>query len=70
MRYRVLAKRLRKLGCQELRSAKGSHRIWYNATTDMETVVPDWGTKDLKPGTVRGIIRQLGISRQEFGSIK
>ena len=27
MRYRTLAKRLKKLGCRELRSAKGSHRI-------------------------------------------
>ncbi|MEW5717360.1 MAG: type II toxin-antitoxin system HicB family antitoxin [Chloroflexota bacterium] len=31
---------------------------------------PDWGSKDLAPGTVRAIIRQLGISREEFGPIK
>ncbi len=70
MRYRTLAKRLKKLGCEELRSAKGSHRIWYNPNTDLEAVAPDWGTKDLRLGTVRAIIRQLGISRKEFGSIK
>jgi predicted RNA binding protein YcfA (HicA-like mRNA interferase family) len=69
MRYRELAKRLRKLGCQELRSGKGSHRMWYNPETNQVTAVPDWGSKDLAPGTVRAIIRELGIGRDEFGSI-
>ena len=70
MKYRNLAKRLKNLGCQELRQAKGSHRYWRNPKTGQVTGVPDWGGKDLKPGTVRGIIRNLGISRKEFGSIK
>jgi predicted RNA binding protein YcfA (HicA-like mRNA interferase family) len=44
--------------------------MWYNPATDMETVINNWGHKDLKPGTIRAIIRQLGISREEFGPIK
>jgi predicted RNase H-like HicB family nuclease len=28
------------------------------------------GGKDLSPGTVRAIIRELGISREDFGPIK
>ena len=70
MRYREIAKRLRRLGCQELRKGKGSHRIWYNPATEKVAAVPDWGSRDLAPGTVRAIIRELGISRREFGSIK
>ncbi|MBN1992574.1 MAG: type II toxin-antitoxin system HicA family toxin [Anaerolineae bacterium] len=70
MRYRELSKRLEKLGCYQLRTAKGSHRYWYNPTTDKVVAVPDWGQKDLKPGTVRGILRNLGISRKDFGPIK
>jgi predicted RNA binding protein YcfA (HicA-like mRNA interferase family) len=70
MRYRELAKRLQELGCEELRQAKGSHRFWRNPTTDQVTSIPDWGAKDLATGTVRSILRQLGISRQEFGPIK
>lgn len=70
MNYRQLARRLRKLGCEELRQAKGSHRYWHNPMTNEVTAVPDWGSKDLKPGTVRGIIRALGISRKDFGPIK
>jgi predicted RNA binding protein YcfA (HicA-like mRNA interferase family) len=37
MRYRELAKRLRKLGCQEVRAGKGSHVIWRNPATGMIT---------------------------------
>ncbi len=70
MKYRQLALRLREMGCEELRQAKGSHRYWLNPITGQVTGVPDWGSKDLAPGTVRGIIRQLGLSREEFGSIK
>ena len=70
MRYRQLAKRLRNLGCEELRSGKGSHRIWHNPVTNGLATIPDWGSADLAPGTVRAIIRELGISRREFGSIK
>jgi predicted RNA binding protein YcfA (HicA-like mRNA interferase family) len=70
MRYRELARRLSKLGCSELRAGKGSHRIWRNPATDMVATVPDWGSKDLAPGTVRAVIREMGITRREFGPIK
>lgn len=70
MRYRELAKRLRGLGCQELRQGKGSHIIWLNPETGKIASVPDWGPRDLAPGTVRAIIRELDIDRKAFGSIK
>jgi len=70
MRYREVARRLRQLGCRELRQDKGSHRIWHNPATGKVSAVPDWGPKDLAPGTVRAVIRELGIDRREFGSIK
>ncbi len=69
MRYREVAKRLKKLGCQELRQGKGSHRIWFNPETNQVASIPDWGSKDLAPGTVRAIVRELGIDRQSFGKI-
>jgi len=61
---------LRELGCEELRRAKGSYRFWRNLATNQVTAVPDGGSKDLAPGTVRSIIRQLGINRDAFGPIK
>ena len=70
MRYRDVAKRLRDLGCEELSGGKGSHRKWHNPANSKVAVVPDWGHKDLAPGTVRAVIRELGISRDRFGLIR
>ena len=33
MRYRELVKKLRRLGCEFVRRAGGSHEIWYNPHT-------------------------------------
>lgn len=67
MNYRDVARWLAALGCQELpRRAGGSHRKWYNPTTDRATVVPDWGGRDLKLGTVRAVVHQLGIEWDQF----
>jgi len=32
------------------------------------TVVPDWAGRDLKTGTVRGAVRQLGLEWSAFES--
>ncbi len=70
MKYREVAKKLQQLNCQELpRRKDGSHRKWFNPATGRATVVPDWGAKDLKLGTVRAAIRQLGIDWETFESI-
>ena len=62
MKYRELAKRLKILGCYEIkRKGKGSHRKWVNPDSGKGTVIPDWGNKDLKEGTLKAILKQLGI---------
>jgi predicted RNA binding protein YcfA (HicA-like mRNA interferase family) len=67
MKYREVARKLSALRCQEMpRQGGGSHRKWRNPTTQRATVVPDWGSLDLKMGTVRAAVRQLGIDWQEF----
>jgi len=71
MKYLELARKLQMLGCIEIpRRGGGSHRRWHNPATGQATSVPDWGHKDLPPGTVRAIVRQLGLSREDFGEIK
>lgn len=32
----------------------------------MGSPVPDWGSKDLKSGTIRAAVRQLGLDCEEF----
>ena len=67
MKYREVARKLRTLGCEELpRRSRGSHRKWHNPANDRATVLPDWRGKELKMGTVRAVVRQLGIGWQEF----
>ncbi|MBW4473354.1 MAG: type II toxin-antitoxin system HicA family toxin [Stenomitos rutilans HA7619-LM2] len=67
MKYRDVTRKLKALGCQELpRRGGGSHRKWFNPETQQVTVLPDWGSRDLKLGTVRAAIRQLGIDWNAF----
>ena len=67
MIYREIAGKLNRLGCQEIkRPGGGSHRKWFNPATNGGTVIPDWGRRDLKIGTLRGSIRQLGIDWSRF----
>jgi mRNA interferase HicA len=67
MKYREVARKLTALGCNELRrTGGGSHRKWQNPATQQATVIPDWGGRDLKLGTVRAAVRQLGIDWQDF----
>jgi mRNA interferase HicA len=65
--YREVAAKLRRLGCDELpRRGPGSHRKWHNPRTGGSTVLPDWGGKDLKMGTVRAVVRALDLNWDTF----
>jgi predicted RNA binding protein YcfA (HicA-like mRNA interferase family) len=69
VRYLEITRKLLALGCQEKQrrsKGKGSHRKWFNPGNNRATTVPDWGSKDLKTGTVRGIIKQLGLDWEAF----
>ena len=70
MKYREFAEKLRALGCQEIkRKGKGSHRKWINPASGKGTVIPDWGSEDLKTGTIRAILKQLEIDPEEFRKV-
>ena len=67
MNYRKLSKRLRTLGCQELsRPKRGSHRKWFNPATRGSTIIPYHGSQDIALGIVRKVVRDLGLSWEEF----
>lgn len=56
---------LKKAGFIERRQT-GSHLILKNEQSGKITVVPIHGNKDIKIGTLRSIIRQSGVSTEEF----
>ena len=45
---------------------RGSHALYLRASDRRRIVIPMHGTKDLKPGTLRGIITDMGLSVDEF----
>lgn len=66
MNYRELSKRLRDLGCEFLRNGAGNHRIWWNPANGRYTTIPDWGNRDLKIGTLRGVLAGLGLTLRDI----
>lgn len=67
MIYREAARKLAALGCREVpRRGSGAHRKWTNPAANRSTVLPDHGGKDLKPGTLRAAVRQLGLNWAVF----
>ena len=67
MKYREAAQRLRALGCYETpRRGGGSHRKWHCPRSGRDAALPDWGSTDLKMGTLRAAVRQLGLSWEDF----
>jgi predicted RNA binding protein YcfA (HicA-like mRNA interferase family) len=63
--YLEIIQRLRAAGFEFDRQAKGSHEIWYNPQTRRRTTIPHHaGTLPL--GTLRAIIRETGLSVEEF----
>ena len=65
MTYRILTKKLHKLGCELVRQAPGSHEIWWNPKNKLFTTIPNLGSKDIPKGTLAAILRGLGPARED-----
>ncbi len=64
-RYREIIKRLKAFGFEFYRQAAGSHEIWRNSVTLRYTTIPNH-PGDMPEGTLRAILKQAGISPDEF----
>ncbi|MBU1110434.1 type II toxin-antitoxin system HicA family toxin [Patescibacteria group bacterium] len=62
--YREVIKKVRKAGFVLRRKTSGSHEIWWNEETRKTCVIPHH--REVRVGTLRNIIRQMGVSRKEF----
>lgn len=63
--YRSVIQKLRKLGFEFDRHARGSHEIWWNPKTRKRTTVPNH-SGDIPEGTLSAILKQAGISAEDF----
>ncbi len=64
-RYRQIAQRLRTLGFEFHRHAAGSHEIWHNPESGHFTTIPHH-PGDMPEGTLRAILKQAGVSPDDF----
>jgi len=61
--YQEVIRKARKAGFIFRRRA-GTHEIWWSEITRKTCVIPHH--KEVRIGTLRSVIRQMGISREEF----
>jgi predicted RNA binding protein YcfA (HicA-like mRNA interferase family) len=64
-KYREITQRLKTTGFLFDRHAAGSHEIWYNKKTNRYTTIPNH-PGDMPEGTLRAILKQAGISPEDF----
>jgi predicted RNA binding protein YcfA (HicA-like mRNA interferase family) len=63
--YRDIVQHLKVFGFSFLRQAAGSHEIWHNKSTGHYTTIPNH-TGDMPQCTLRAILKQAGISAEDF----
>ena len=64
-KYREVVHRLRELGVVFYRNAAGSHEIWYNPAANRYTTIPNH-PGDIPEGTLGAILREAGVTPEEF----
>ncbi len=64
--YQEVTRRLRKLGFRLYRHGKGSHELWVRDSDGRVIPVPHHASKAIRKGTVRAIIRETGMSVEDF----
>ena len=62
---REVIKVAEKLGL-EFDRQKGSHAVYVRVSDKRRIVIPAHKGRDLKPGTLRGLIDDMGLSVEEF----
>lgn len=65
--YRIVIQKARKAGFVFRRSTGGTHEIWWNENEKKTCVIPHH--KEIKLGTLKNIIKEMGITDEEFGKL-
>ena len=63
--YREVTRKLRRLGFEFDRHARGSHEIWRNPESRRRTTIPNH-SGDLPEGTLTAILKQAGVTPADF----
>ena len=65
MQYGELTRKLRRLGCQFRRQAKGSHEIWWHPERKLYTVIPRH-SREIARGTLLKILKDLDLTENDI----
>lgn len=68
-RYRDVVKVARRLGFYFYRMGKGDHEVWGRPTDGRVVVIPH-SLKEIKRKTLKSILKDFGITREEFLRLK
>lgn len=63
-KYREMVKKARKAGFAFRRNTGGTHEVWWNEAKKRTCVIPHH--HEIKAGTVKSIIKQMGLAQKEF----
>ena len=66
MRYSELTRKLRRLGIEFRRQARGSHEIWWDPPRKLYTIIPNHPGKEISKGTLASILRDLGLKEEDL----
>lgn len=64
LKYKEVIKKARKAGFFFRRKTSGTHEVWWSEKKRRTAVIPHH--KEIRIGTLRSIIRQMGLSVEEF----
>jgi predicted RNA binding protein YcfA (HicA-like mRNA interferase family) len=68
--YRQLVKVAKKLGFYLCRETKGSHEIWRRDSDGQQTTIPKHGSKIIKRKTIKSILKDFGITVDDFSRLR
>ena len=66
MRYSELTRKLRRLGIEFRRQARGSHEVWWDPRRKLYTLIPNHPGREIKKKTLATILRDLGLKEEDL----
>ena len=66
MRYSELVRKLRRLGVEFYRQARGSREVWWHPPTGKRTTIPNHPRKEIKKKTLAAILRDLDLKEKDL----
>ena len=66
MTFAELTRKLRRLGIEFRRQAKGSHEIWWDPKTGRRTLINNHAGREIPPGTLRAILKDLALTEDDL----